>query len=262
MRQLLLALACAAGLALPARAAPLEASFVVVAGGLTVLEVEAAFELAAQGYSLRTALRTRGIAATFFPGEQTTLVEGRWRAAEPAPGLYRSAGVWRGRPRRTELDYGGEAPVLRLAEPPNDDEREEVPAELRRGTLDALSAIVKLSRIVAETGRCDGTAAVFDGRRRTEVTVRTLGRDQLPPSRSYWSGTALRCGYEGRVVAGFRRDQDRREAAEPQRGVAWIAEAAPGGPAIPVRLELPSRWFGSIEAYLLRAPASGQQARQ
>jgi hypothetical protein len=61
-------------------------------------------------------------------------------------------------------------------------------------------------------------------------------------------------------VAGFRRDQDRAEAGEPQRGTAWIASPYPGAPAIPVRVDIPTRWFGTVTAVLLGAEPAQRRA--
>ncbi|MBX9596614.1 MAG: DUF3108 domain-containing protein, partial [Roseomonas sp.] len=134
------------------------------------------------------------------------------------------------------------------------------PAELQRGTVDALSALAQLSRAIASTGSCDGQAAVFDGRRRSDYTSRSAGWERIFPSRNAWHGDALRCGFETRVVAGFRRDGSGDEG-RPTPGTAWIAAPFAGAPPIPVRVEMPSRWFGTATAILLKAEPLGVQAR-
>jgi len=249
--------AVAGEVAAPSRAfaTAIETRYRVHAGGVTVLEIDARIELNAAGYRLRTLLRTRGIAELMVPGEQVTESRGSLRGAEPLPALYRADGIWRGRTRRIEIEFRGAEPVLRVQIPPEAVEREPVPPELRRGTLDALSALVKLARIVADTGRCEGEAAVFDGRRRTDYVLSTSGWDTLPRWRDAWSGEALRCGFEGRQVAGFHRDQDPAERGRPQHGIAWVASVVPGGPPVPVRVELATRWLGTIQAYLVTAAA-------
>jgi hypothetical protein len=253
-----------AGLVLgsPARAASLDAGYVVFAAGMPVLEMEALLEFRPAGYRLRAMLRTRGPAALVVNGESRLQAEGGWDGGEPRPALYLSDGQWRGRPSRIEMHYVGPQPVLRHLHPPDGPEREPVPEAMRRGTLDALSALAKLAQAARATGRCDGAAAVFDGRRRMEVAMRTAGRDILPPRRGAWSGEALRCTYESRVVAGFRRDQDRDGTARPMRGTVWVAAVHPGAPPIPVRFEIPSRWFGTATGYLMRAAPSAQHAAQ
>jgi len=236
-----------------AQAHTIRATYEVVAAGTVVLELEARFEIAETGYAVETALRTRGIAAAFAPGEQVSRVRGSFAGSTPRPASFVTEGVWRGRMRRIALDWQGDAPRVLDLTPPETEEREAVPEGLRRGTVDVLSAIAGLSRQLAAGGGCDRAAPVFDGRRRSDFATRTESRDILRPWRGAWHGEATRCTFEGRQVAGFRLDQARAEAAAPQRGTAWIAAPYAGAPPIPVRLDIPTRWFGTATAVLLRA---------
>lgn len=234
----------------PAGAEALLARYEVRAGGLTIMQVEALIELDGPRYRIVTRLHTTGLAGLFLNGEQVTLAEGAWRGAEPVPLAYRLEGRWRGNERRVVMDYAAPGqPRLRAVEPPNEAERETVPEALRRGTTDALSAMAKLARSVALTGRCDGEAAVFDGRRRADYRAWTGGVERLPAEGAF-GGDALRCGFEGQIIAGFRRGDDPEEARQPQFGTAWLARVLPGGPPLPVRIEVPSRWFGTIRVVL------------
>lgn len=247
------------GLALVPRDAAAEsvrAIYDVYAAGMTVLQMEADFELTPAGYRVETRMRTQGVAAAFVSGEQVSRAAGAWGRGTVLPSTYRSEGVWRGRDRLVVLAWSGGNPVVEAMVPPNDEEREAVPVEARRGTIDALSAMALLSRTVAGSGTCEGRAPVYDGRRRSDFAISTQGRELIRPWRSAWHGEALRCSFEGRLVAGFMRDQPRERAAAPQTGTAWIAAPFPGAPPIPVRIEVSSRWFGTATAVLLRAEAS------
>lgn len=274
------------GLALgpsPVCAETLLARYEVQAGGLTVLRLEAAFDLDGPGYRVRTRSRTAGLAGWVASSEQAALAEGVWRGADPLPDRYRSDGTWRGGRRQVAIDFSrtgasagrpvGHLPLLRTLEPPNEADRETVPEALLHGTVDALSALAKLARAVAVTGRCDLTAAVFDGRRRVDWTARTEGLERLPQEGGF-GGEALRCAVEGLLLAGRRADQDPTEASQPQPATAWLATVVPARRPLPVRIELPSRWFGSVRVVLqevVAGPAaaasggpdtSGQQAVQ
>jgi hypothetical protein len=120
-----------------------------------------------------------------------------------------------------------------------------------------LSLFVTIGRQVAQSGHCDALTPLFDGRRRSDVTTSGRQRERIVPWRGAWHGDALRCDFEGRQVAGFRLDQNREEAARPQRGTAWIASPYAGAPAVPVRMDIPTRWFGTATAVLLRAEPIG-----
>lgn len=244
-------------LSVPAAAEPLRATYRVTAAGLTVMEVEAVFDLATPGaYRIETRSRLTGFASTFFSGNQVNEVRGTWAGDLVRPTRFAAEGVWRGTERRTVMEYPGGEPVVRALEPPNEGEREAVPPDLTRGTMDSLSALAQLTRTLATTQRCDGAAQVYDGRRRSSFTASTTGWEQLPAWRDAWSGTALRCGFEGRQLAGFLLDDDRpAESRQPQQGSAWMAVIRPDMPPVPVRIEMPSRWFGKITAYLVRSEA-------
>jgi hypothetical protein len=237
--------------AAPAAADPLRATYGVQAAGLSVMEVRALLDLARPGaYRIETRFRTLGLAARLFPGEQTTRAEGRIAADGPRPLSYLTEGIWRGETRRVRLDYRDGLPSVGVMEPPNDREREAVPPELARDTVDNLTAIVLLARRSAETGSCDGEAAVFDGRRRLDVTARTEGWFTLPGGRGHQAGPLLRCRLESRLVAGFRFADDRATAARPQRTVVWIAPSREWGTSLPVRVEFESRLAGTVLAEL------------
>jgi len=231
----------------------LRATYEVLALGSTVLELEARFHLTGEAYRVETALRTRGLAALVATGEQVTRSRGAFAGGAVEPADFVSEGVWRGRMRRIALDWQGSEPRVLELTPSEAGERDPVPEALRRGTVDLLSLVAGVARQMGQEGRCDIAAPVFDGRRRSDFAARSEGREVIRPWRGAWHGEALRCGFEGRLVAGFRRDQPRAEAAEPTRGTAWIAAPYVGAPAIPVRVDIPTRWFGTATAVLLRA---------
>jgi Protein of unknown function (DUF3108) len=248
-RACLAALLLFGGLAAPAVAEPLVARYAVRAAGLTVMTVLAEVELAAAYYRLRTEVRATGVAAILGDSHQVTSIEGAWRGSLPRPLRYRAEGVWRGAPRQVAIDWPTpEEPVISRLVPANEPEREAVPPALRRDTIDGLSAVVLLARAAAESGRCEGTAQVFDGRRRAEYQAVTEGRDRL--AEPGFAGEALRCGIAMRVLAGRHAGQDPEPAKTPQHATAWLARLSADGPVLPVRIDLPSRWFGTIRIQL------------
>ncbi|WP_052214471.1 DUF3108 domain-containing protein [Belnapia sp. F-4-1] len=249
----------ALGLALlpaAARAEPLVARYDVHAAGLTVMKLEALLDIDGPNYLVRTRTQMNGMVGFFARGDQVTSAEGAWRGTEPVPVRYRVNGTWRGDPRVVAMDYTPAGmPVLRAIEPPNT-EREPVPAALQAGTVDALSALAKLTRVVARTGRCDTGARVFDGRRRADYAVQTAGQGVLPAEGGF-GGPALKCVFEGRLIAGRLDDQDPEEARRPQTADIWFGQPLPGRGPLPVRIELPTRWFGTVRAVLVSVEPAG-----
>ena len=244
--------------AAPARADAVSATYTVHAAGLTVMELNATLDINDRGYTVEFRTRMRGVASAFSSGQNTTRVEGVWEGNAARPRRYVSEGVWRGETRRTVVEWPNGQPVIRTMVPPNDEERLPVPEAEQRNTIDNLSALAQLIRQVRREGTCNGAVRVYDGRRLSEMAARGQGREQFPPAREEWSGTATRCAFEGRFLAGYRRDEDVEAARRPQFGTAWLGEAEPGQPVLPVRIEAASHWFGTITARLASFGPPGQ----
>lgn len=244
---------------LPAHAEAVLARYDVRAGGMSVMRAEVLFDLAGPQYRVRTRVRPVGVGAVFSGGgEQASATEGAWRGGEPVPRRHSSEGAWRGGRRAVHLDYApAGTPVLRELEPPLEPEREPVPEALKRGTVDGLSAVAKLLRTVARTGRCEGEAPVFDGRRRSDFRAWTESVDELPPGGGAYAGRALRCAFTGRLVAGRHAEQERDDGKPPRPLVAWVARPLPDRAPVPVLIELPTRWFGTVRAVLASAEPAG-----
>ncbi len=255
-----LVLALSAAAPATARAEAVLARYDVRARGLSVMRVEALFDLSGPRYRVQTRVRPVGVGGVFSGGgEQVSATEGSWRGADPLPRRHSSEGEWRGGRRALLLDYAppGAAPLLRVLEPPLEPEREPVPEALKHGTVDGLSAVAKLLRAVEQTGRCEGEAPVFDGRRRSDFRAWTEGLDELPQGEGAFTGPALRCAFLGRLVAGRHAAQERDDARPPRPAVAWVARPLPGRAAVPVLIEMPTRWFGTVRVVLASAEPAG-----
>ena len=230
------------------------ATYEADAAGLHVADVDTGLTTGPRTYRMTLAFNTTGMVGFFFHGQQTSTVTGTWRGAAADPAQYKGQGTWRGTDRLTVIDYDHGQPQIRELTPPDPDDREPVPESLQTNSIDTLSAMMQLIHVVAATGRCDTAVRTFDGRRATDIEAHTAGPETLEPtSRSAFAGKALRCDFTGRLVAGFKRDEDHARAARPIHGSAWLAPAVPGGPPLPVRLSFETRYFGNATMYLTDA---------
>jgi Protein of unknown function (DUF3108) len=167
------------------------------------------------------------------------------------PSRFVGEGWWRGIDRRVDIEYKDGKPIIRRLIPANDSEREPVPDALQANTIDTLSALAEMIRVVDATGRCETAARTYDGRRAWEIEARTVGEESLEPAdRSSFAGKALRCDFSGRMLAGFWLGDDRERDRQPLHGTAWLAPVASGGPRLPVRMSFETRWFGDATMYL------------
>jgi len=237
--------------ALAQERAPVQLNFSVYAAGLHVVEIQSGVDLRDSGYRVDLSYHTVGLFGLVFHSEIHSVVQGVWAGAGLMPQRFTSWGTMRGSQRQTLIDYVKGQPIVRTLEPAIDTERDPVPAAMQHDTIDTLSAMVLMVRQVASTGRCDGHATTFDGRRLADIVSRTVGDEYLPDEgRSSFSGMALRCDLEGRQLGGFQHDVDAEELHKIQHSTAWLARLVPGGAKLPVRVMFETRFFGHGTAYL------------
>ena len=228
------------------------ADYQIYVRGLRIGRLETGFELQPAQYRVEIAFRTFGLVGWLWRGHQLGIAEGRLDRSRTEPLRFVGEGVWRGTPRRILIDYVGGQPVLRELEPPDDGEREPVPPALQANTIDTLSAMVLLIRHIAETGNCHTETTIFDGRRAVRLTARTVGEEALEPTRrSTFHGPALRCDFDGQLLAGFRRDDTQADRGKTRRGTAWFASIVPGAPLLPVQITFETTWLGDATLYLV-----------
>jgi len=228
----------------------LHASYDTYAAGMHVAQVEAGLSFGPSTYQMNLGFQTIGMAGFFFGGRQFDFVNGSWHGMQAKPSRFVGKGSWRGIERQAQIEYQDSKPIIRQLVPPNDVEREPVPAGLQANTVDTLSALAELIRVVDATGRCETSVRTYDGRRVLEIDAHTAGEEVLQPtSRSSFAGKALRCDFLGRMRAGFLLGDDQRREGKPMRGSAWMA-AVGGGPRLPVRLEFETKWLGEATMYL------------
>ena len=234
----------------------LNASYETYAGGLQVAAVDTGFRIGPKSYEMTLAFKTTGMVGFFMSGHQFDYVTGQWQGRRAAPSRFIGQGRWHGTDRVAEIEYQQGQPVIRQLLPSNENEREPVPDPLQAGSVDTLSALMQLVHTVAETGRCEAAARTYDGRRVVAIEARTVGDEILEPTgRSSFSGKALRCDFSGRMLAGFKFDDDRARDSRPMHGSAWLAPVVPGGPPLPVRMVFETKWFGDATMYLTRTGA-------
>ena len=234
-----------------AQPAPTRLSYAAYVGGVEVVDMQAELALTPLAYRLQLAFQLVGAPGALFHAEGTSVVDGRFLGAAAVPRQLVSNGFWRGQARVTQVDWQGGLPVVTRKSPPDEDEREPVPAELQRNTIDTISAVALLLRHIGATNRCEGPMTTFDGRRLSAMDAHTEGEDVLPPtSRSSFAGPALRCDVEGRLIGGFATQGDRDAMRKPHHGTAWFARLTPGGPPVPVRMTFEAGAFGTATMYL------------
>ena len=229
----------------------IHAIYETYAAGMPVAHVETALSIRPRGYQIDLGYHTTGMIGFFLSGHQFDQVNGSWQGLRAMPSHFTSNGSWHGIARHTDIEYQDTRPIIRQLVPSIANEREPVPEALQANTIDTLSALVELVRVIETTGRCENQTHTYDGRRAVELEAHTAGEEVLQPTnRSSFAGKTLRCDLTGHMQAGFLFSDDRQRDRKPMHGSAWLAQVVPGGPPVPVRLSFETKWFGNATMYL------------
>lgn len=228
----------------------LDAAYAIYIGGFQVAKADLRVGLRADCFDIRLSAEPQGIVSyfsTFKLESQADVCNG---GEGVVPASYRSDYYKEGRKKRwVVLDYVGRSPVaVRVKPEAAKDRRAAVPAELRVGSLDPISASVAIIEALAREGRCTGERPVYDGRRLFRLTLQHVGTKDIGHSRyAAYAGPATECLVKVETIAGFKKNEIRKKHF-PEQIRIFLAEAAPGTPVLPVRMEADYR-FGQIRIH-------------
>ncbi|MSO76023.1 MAG: DUF3108 domain-containing protein [Alphaproteobacteria bacterium] len=216
-----------------------------------------AFDVAIEddAYALTFRMRTEGFLGWLLPWSQTVRASGDVAGTVGLrPRWLRNDGLWRGRARHIQIDFGPDGATVSSAEPPlATEDRDPVPPDATLGVTDLMSAIVEVARGLDQDRGCARRIAVFDGRRRYDVLFADGGPEILPQS-SYASiaGPAIRCNFHFELIAGgLRSGGSTRLVAPDAVSRVWFKEIGGGLPPVPVRFETETN-FGLLVVHLTR----------
>jgi hypothetical protein len=194
---------------------------------------------------------TRNLADLFVDLRSRIEARGRISADALLPEAMHVETHRRGVDLDARVDYAADGTVTAAVTPPP--ERLVTPAQMR-GTVDQLTAYLALARHLAGRGSCALTLAVFDGRRRYDLSFTDLEPETLPG----FVGPMQACRMSRHRIAGFPVDRDGSGTTD--QGKLWFARLIPGDLMVPVRMEFGSE-FGSFTADLAELRGRGVDLR-
>ncbi|MEE8658901.1 hypothetical protein CGLAMM_07490 [Acetobacteraceae bacterium EV16G] len=227
-----------------------EAAYRIYVHGFNVAHVLVKYRLTPIHYNISTDVDASGLISLFLRMKIQSAAEGAFSTDWVAPHRFESGGYSRGAERHILLTYqDGQPDIADLT--PREADRETVPKQALKGTLDTLSAVAMLQHRMLMTQTCNGAANVFDGLRLTEMQVKGPIMADVPKgNRQRYAGKMLRCDFIGRQIAGFMRETPNRALfSAPYPGAAWF-DTGLAAPLIVVRFEFHHPKLGKIIAVL------------
>jgi hypothetical protein len=219
--------------------------------GIGVLTLRNSVDLSGERYAVTTDYATKGIASVFVNLTTHAEAHGRLGAGSAQPEWFRNDSRRNGTERHSRIDYRPDGGVDAAATPPPS---VPLPVTATNGTVDNLTAYLRLERQLARTGSCASTARVFDGRHAYDLVFADAGRGQLSPSGGQkFSGDAIACRMTRHYPPGVT-DSEKDEGA--QGGTIWYARLLPSDLLVPVRMEMDTQ-LGVVEGYLAELHGQG-----
>lgn len=263
-----------ASLALGAAALPAEADasgqpenvrlgYEVYFSGLHILSVDAELETSDEKYRLKVSSATQGMTDFFVGWKGESETSGLFAGSAAVPQGFRNRGVWKGDPRLVEIDYSasGDVTSYKVEPEPDPDEVTRLPDNAEVGTSDPLTVIALVTKEINRGATCSGSFPVFDGKRRYDVTISPKAPEFISPNDySIYSGQALACGLDLKILGGDRKEKS-KYAETARNRVVYVARPLENAPAVPVRLQIETD-YGTLMAHLTRFETGDMKLRQ
>lgn len=179
---LIAASAVAAGMSCPARAqAQFDARYTLTMSGLAIGKLTWRAQLGSLDYTTSASGGISGFLSLFVTGEGNVTVKGQVKDGRPRPLSFTSAVVREDEKVNVQIAFdGSRVRDLKVDEPPPEADRVPIEAAHKVGVIDPLSAflIPGADDPMAREG-CERTLAMFDGRRRYDLTLSFKRMDMI-----------------------------------------------------------------------------------
>ncbi|MGB4100670.1 MAG: DUF3108 domain-containing protein [Alphaproteobacteria bacterium] len=237
---------------------PVAAEYEVYVGGVHLLRAETRADLTTKTYRMAAKAQTVGIWDDWFPWEMSVESVGKNADGAMQPKHYKTISSWKHKPQLLIMDYKNDGGVTYAKESTDaPDPKDRLSDDIVNKTLDPLSGLLQLMAHYTMHDDCNATTAVFDGKRRFDLTTKDLGEVTLQPNEvNLYSGTARKCALRFNLIAGKPKDMESRKFWQTDKGktnrppfIIWMARLRPDLPPMPVMAETSSP-FGSVMVHL------------
>ena len=224
--------------------------------GLHVMTTHTTIAETASAYVIQGDVATAGLGTLFVNVANRSLAQGRETASVPQPVSFESETARNGVTQRLRVDYRADGVPNGSSTPPPHEPVTPVDARQLPGTVDNLTAYLRLERQLAHGAGCNLQVPVFDGRHRYDLKFSDGGTATLTPVEGQkYSGPAQICRMVRDEIGGFYVDKSHREGAH--AGTIWYApQLLPGELAVPVRMKMDTE-IGDVAIYLSQLRAKG-----
>jgi hypothetical protein len=224
-------------------------------GGLEALSSTVTIGADAAHYNIGIKAVTAGAIGRMMPWSVNIGSKGNISGDVLQPVEHAQTNNFQGKDRSVVLRYDGHGGFIERKVVPEaqEDQRDEVPADQTRNTLDIVSGLMAGLRAVDRTGSCNSRVPIFDGRRRFDLVYSDDGHETLESSGvAVYAGDALKCTVKVEPLAGYWKKNQKKFFTRKVNGEdqvvpveVYIARVGTAKVEVPVRIESASP-FGPL----------------
>ncbi len=211
------------------------AAYTIYIGGFMAAEgsIDAGIEEGA--YLVRSNLGVAGMPARLYNAQWDMTSEGSLSGEKLKPARFAFRSDEKGKVKEREITYDASGVPTPVFDPPEDDLADILPFE-RRNALDPVSALLLP---VASTGNpCDRRIPVFDGKRRYDLQLDYVRKDQVTTRDNGYSGDAVVCSVKVMPRTGMKQGRFTAMLQQRDNTRIWLAAIDGEDIYIPVRIQV------------------------
>lgn len=232
----------------------------VYAGGFHVVQATLDIDMRKKDrYSIVLDAHTRGFLDNLVPWKGVFESHGWAKTGDNRPEKHQSRTTWQGEDDVKEYMYNknGTFKSLRVSDKHVKREKRDVKPEVTDNTIDVLTATLNVLERYQQTGKCEGEAEIFDGKRRFLQNFHHEGEKQLTPSKyNIYGGASAECIVEVTPINGEWSKKPRGWLSIQEQGrergtmpTVWIGRLSETGPAVPVKIRVKTE-YGTLFMHL------------
>lgn len=168
------------------------------------------------------------------------------------PKVFSASGTFNNKKRSSKLDF--ENNLVKYKNYPVLDLKKVHPINQSTliGVIDPITAFINVIEKINASQQCDETFKIFDGRRRYDLKIKSLGITLLENDRpKSYNGKVVVCGLKVKPLGGHRLETKWRPNEDKFTDFKIFFGETSLGRILPVRMEL-KRWFGTIIIRLIK----------
>ena len=223
-------------------------------GNLIVGKAEVLFRSTSQNLNIDIKSQTAGIFDALYEYNGILKSSSKKNNGTWLPYKFSAGGVFNKKKRTTDITWVNDYENVNYVNVPTIDLKKyhEVQESSLVNVIDPITALMRVIEKIKEENICDMNFKVFDGRRRYDLKIKTIGNSTIDNDRpKSYKGDVLICGLRVFPIGGHRLKTKWKPSEDKISDIKVFFGKNQNKDYVPVRVQI-ERWFGTVVIRLIR----------